>query len=165
MSILNLLRVEVGQVGVLPSTVKMCTTDNFATITGAGYLTNSMLVGGFKPTDVLEVIYSYSQSDGTGTFGTFTLSITSGVITLTPSAGYRIISGTTAAYGGGGTSNAFTVTGLTVNSKGSAVIRASTNAVSIAKALPGTDTLTITFSADPGAATTVDYIYTTVAAA
>jgi hypothetical protein len=68
------------------------------------------------------------------------------------------ISGTTAAYGGGGTSNAFTATGLTVNSKVSAVIRASTNAVAIAKALPGTDTLTVTFTADPGAATTVDYI-------
>lgn len=68
------------------------------------------------------------------------------------------IAGTTAAYAGGGTSNAFAATGLTVNSKVSAVIRASTNDVAIAKALPGTDTLTVTFTADPGAATTVDYI-------
>lgn len=80
-------------------------------------------------------------------------------------AGFRVISNTTAAYAGGGTSNAFTATGLTVNAKGSAVIRASTNSVSITKALPGTNTLTITFSADPGAATTVDYIYTTAASA
>jgi hypothetical protein len=88
----------------------------------------------------------------------------SGTAGLVADAGHRLISGTTAAYGGGGTSNAYTATGLTVASVGSAVIRASTNAVSICKALPGTNTLTITFSADPGASTTVDYIYTTAAA-
>ncbi len=89
----------------------------------------------------------------------------SGTAGKTADAGYRLIANTTAAYAGGGTSNAYAATGLTVNSKGSAVIRASTNAVSICKALPGTDTLTITFSADPGADTTVDYIYSTAAAA
>lgn len=87
----------------------------------------------------------------------------SGTSGLVVDAGAKLIAGTTAAYAGGGTSNAYAVTGLTVASVGSAVIRASTNAVSIAKALPGTDTLTITFSADPGAATTVDYIYATAA--
>lgn len=76
-------------------------------------------------------------------------------------AGARIIANTTAAYAGGGTSNTFVATGLTVGAKGSAVIRASTNSVSITKALPGTNTLAITFSADPGASTTVDYIYST----
>lgn len=75
--------------------------------------------------------------------------------------GARIIAGTTSAFAGGSTSNVFTVTGLTVSARGTAVIRASTNAVSIAKALPGTDQLTVTFSADPGAGTTVDYIYST----
>jgi hypothetical protein len=89
----------------------------------------------------------------------------SGTAGLVVDAGARIIANTTASYAGGGTSNAFTATGLTVASVGSAVIRASTNAVSIAKALPGTDTLTITFSADPGASTTVDYIYSTAAQA
>lgn len=68
------------------------------------------------------------------------------------------LAGTTAVYGGGGTSNAFTVTGLLATDAVSAVIRASTNAVSIAKAVPTADTLTVTFSADPGAATTIDYI-------
>ncbi len=77
--------------------------------------------------------------------------------------GARLIAGTTGTYAGGGTSNAYTVAGLAVTSVGSAVIRASTNAVSICKAVPGTNTLTITFSADPGASTTVDYIYSTAA--
>jgi hypothetical protein len=75
-----------------------------------------------------------------------------------PRATLGIIAATTASYAGGGTSNAFTATGLTASSKVSAVIRASTNAVAIAKALPGTNLLTVTFTADPGANTTVDYI-------
>jgi len=88
----------------------------------------------------------------------------SGTAGLVADAGHRIISNTTATYGGGGTTNQFVATGLTAASKGSAVIRTSTNSVSITKALPGTNTLDITFSADPGAGTTVDYIYTTAAA-
>ncbi|WP_231861886.1 hypothetical protein [Legionella hackeliae] len=79
-------------------------------------------------------------------------------------AGYRIIANTTAAYAGGGTNNVFVATGLSAGAVGSPVIRTSTNSVSITKALPGTNTLDITFSADPGAGTTVDYIYTTAAA-
>lgn len=78
-------------------------------------------------------------------------------------AGARIISGTTSSWGGGAASNAFAVTGLTAACVGSCIIRTSANPVSIVKALPGTNTLTVTFSADPGAGTTVDYIYTTAA--
>jgi hypothetical protein len=89
----------------------------------------------------------------------------SGVSGVLEDAGARIIANTTGTYGGGGTSNAFTATGLTSAAKGTAVIRTSTNSVAITKALPGTDTLTITFSADPGAATTVDYIYVTASQA
>jgi hypothetical protein len=87
----------------------------------------------------------------------------SGTAGLVQDAGMRIISNTTAAYAGGGTSNTFTATGLTSSAKGTPTIRTSTNSVSITKALPGTDSLAITFSADPGANTTVDYIYTTAA--
>lgn len=85
----------------------------------------------------------------------------SGIAGLVVDAGARLISGVTAVYGGGGTSNAFAVVGLSATAHGSAVIRTSTNAVSIVSAVPGTNTLTVTFSADPGANTTVDYIYTT----
>lgn len=66
--------------------------------------------------------------------------------------------GTTAAYGGGGTSNAFVATGLVATDIVVATILASSNSVSIASAVPTADTLTITFSADPGAATTVQWI-------
>jgi len=89
----------------------------------------------------------------------------SGTAGLVTDAGARIVSDTTGAYGGGGTNNVFAAVGLTVAAKGAAVIRTSANSVSITKALPGTDTLDITFSADPGAGTTVDYIYTTASQA
>ncbi len=72
--------------------------------------------------------------------------------------GASVIAATTAAYAGGGTSNAYVATGLTASSIVTAVILASTNAVSIAKAVPSANTLTVTFSADPGADTTVNYI-------
>lgn len=64
---------------------------------------------------------------------------------------------TTAVYGGGGTSNAFTATGLAATDIVVATILASANAVAIAKAVPTTNTLTVTFSADPGAGTTVQW--------
>lgn len=73
-------------------------------------------------------------------------------------AGFAIIANTTGTYAGGGTSNAFTVTGLTASCIVTASILTSTNAVSIAKVVPSTDTLTVTFSADPGAGTTLNFI-------
>lgn len=76
--------------------------------------------------------------------------------------GATLLWGTTLAYGGGGTSNAFVATGLTAASFVTANILASTNSVSITKAVPSANTLTITFSADPGAGTTVTWHALTV---
>lgn len=64
---------------------------------------------------------------------------------------------TTATYGGGGTSNAFTATGLLSTDIVVATILTSANSVSVTKAVPTANTLTITFSADPGAGTTVQW--------
>lgn len=132
---------------------------NFATYNGtAGQIDDS----GYSPTDASKAKVAMLNAVPVVANNLVKFSATTGTIS---DAGARIISNTTAAYAGGGTSNAFTATGLTSASVGSAVIRASTNAVSIAKALPGTNTLTITFSADPGSGTTVDYIYSTAAQA
>lgn len=78
-------------------------------------------------------------------------------------AGFSVLANTTAAYAGGGTSNAFVATGLGATSIVTAVILTSTNAVSIVKAVPSANTLTVDFSADPGAATTVSWIAITPA--
>ena len=61
------------------------------------------------------------------------------------------------ASGGTTATRAYTVTGALSTDVATAVIRASTNAASIQKATLTTDTLTVLFSTDPGASTTVDY--------
>jgi hypothetical protein len=81
-----------------------------------------------------------------------------GVGSILQDAGYYLKANTTASYAGGGTSNAFTATGVTAGMIITANILTSTNAVSIVKVVPGSNIITITFSADPGAATTVNWI-------
>lgn len=61
------------------------------------------------------------------------------------------------ASGGTTATRAYTITGALVGDVATAVIRASTNPVSIQKATLSSDTLTVLFSGDPGASTTVDY--------
>lgn len=63
----------------------------------------------------------------------------------------------TANYAGGGTSTAITVTGAAATDLVFAQIQASTNAVSVVKVVPTLNTVTVHFSADPGAATVVQY--------
>jgi hypothetical protein len=72
-------------VGTLPSLKFMVTTDNFATITTAGYLNSSNIdsANPMAPTDVVMVLYNYDPRFQTGTFEIFTVSITvQGVISL-----------------------------------------------------------------------------------
>ena len=88
----------------------------------------------------------------------------SGTTGLMVDSGAGIRSGVTGTYAGGGTSNAFTVTGMTSAWIVTAVNLTSTNSVAITKVVPSANTLTITWSADPGAATTVNWIATTAAA-
>ncbi len=171
-----------------PSVFAGTSDQTSAVITTAGAVADLVASGVFKVRDIIFMNYDI---DGTPGQAIYTVTATSdgSLVAYTIPAGYlaaannlsdvlsvstartnlgaqasaSIIANTTATYAGGGTSNAYTATGLTVSSKVSAVIRASTNAVSICKALPGTNTLTVTFSADPGANTTVDYIALTAA--
>jgi len=80
-------------------------------------------------------------------------------------AGYNLKSATTASWGGGSTSHTFTAAGLTSASIVTAVIVTSANAVGIAKLVPGTDQIAVTFTADPGAGTTVNWIATSAVVA
>lgn len=90
MSLLKLFRVEVGEVGVLPGTVKMVSTSNLATITAAGYLNgvgNQLPTVSLAPSDVIECLYSFNESTGAGSFTLLTVSISHGVITLSVNSG------------------------------------------------------------------------------
>lgn len=83
MGIVQLPTALVAQVGNIPTLKTMGTTDNFSTITTAGYL-NAVNADGFAVSnnDLIFVEYSLNQATGVGTIGIFTVSITNGVITL-----------------------------------------------------------------------------------
>jgi hypothetical protein len=88
MGVLQIQQVEVGEVGTLPVSVKMTTTDSLATITTAGYLNNQAVLGvNLSVADVLAVFYSAVVSNIGGlqsaSFGIFTVSLSNGVYTLT----------------------------------------------------------------------------------
>lgn len=85
----------------------------------------------------------------------------SGTAGLVVDGGYAFHAGTTGTYAGGGTSNSFSVTGMASSWIVTATILTQTNAASIVKAVPGTNALVVTFSADPGANTTINWIAST----
>lgn len=64
------------------------------------------------------------------------------------------------ASGGTTATRAYTITGALASDVATAVIRASTNAATVEKATLSANTLTVLFSTDPGAGTTVDYTVT-----
>ena len=90
MSLLNLVRVSVGAVGVKPGKLKMLSTSDLTTITTAGYLNG---VGGqlppldVAPSDIIECLYSYNLSTDVGTYVVLSVSIHNGVITLSDAGG------------------------------------------------------------------------------
>jgi hypothetical protein len=73
-------------------------------------------------------------------------------------SGYVFSGKTTASWGGGGVTHQFAATDVLASSIVVANILTSANDVSICKVVPGSATLDITFSADPGAGTTVNYL-------
>lgn len=86
MTIFNLERISVGQVGIKPGSLKMVTSDNLVTITTAGYLNNmgTLILPNLQiaPSDVIECLYSYNVTTDTGSLVYLQPSITNGVITL-----------------------------------------------------------------------------------
>jgi hypothetical protein len=90
MSLLELERISVGQVGLKPGSVKMLTTDNLATITAAGYLNGigNQIVPplALAPSDLITCLYSYNASTDMGTLAFLQPSISNGVITLNVAA-------------------------------------------------------------------------------
>lgn len=87
----------------------------------------------------------------------------SGTAGLVVDGGAALHAGTTSAYAGGGTSHAFTATGMASSWIVTASILSQSNAASIVSAIPSSNTLTITFSADPGANTVINWTAVTAA--
>lgn len=114
MSIIFISVGNAGQDGQYPRRNQMVSSDSLSVITTAGYLNRSNTSGyQIFPTDVWDVIYSYTPASGfqsasafgTGTYASFTTSISGGVITLVPyvSAGnvlLPVVSGDFAVFNG-----------------------------------------------------------------
>lgn len=138
MGILNIVTDTPGQGGVNPRRVKIITTDNLATVTASGYLNNQVQQGYIlQNTDVIDMIYSYSTTLGSGTYGEFTVNLNGGNVTLTASSGggggviLPVVSGNAAVFsgtsgqiadGGGAPILSTTVSGQTISSSTTAAI-------------------------------------------
>lgn len=140
--------------------LRLVCTNTYAEVTAANFVSAAITDFGanFNATDFILVNYG---SDSTSE-AVLRPSISGANITLVPSAGAKVTTGTL-SWGGGGASNAFSLPGLTTSSKIVTTITGSANTVSLDKAVKSTDTLTVTFSGDPGAGTTIDYIMTSAA--
>src|ERR1700722_6179387 len=94
MAIRNLTVDFTGEVGVVPRTIRLDTTDVLATITQTNYLRSYASNFGVSlyPSDVL--FASYSNGSGGITTGQFILSFSGGTITLIPSSGQGSVIGT-----------------------------------------------------------------------
>lgn len=86
MSVFNISRIQLGEVGVKPGSLKMVSSDNLVTITSAGYLNNmgTQLLPSLAiaPSDVIECLYSYNVITDSGSLVYLQPSISGGVITL-----------------------------------------------------------------------------------
>jgi len=78
-------RIAIGEVdssiGYLGN-VSMITSDNLATITTAGYLSNSTAAGGLSSSDIVKAVYSYGTASQA--FGIFSVTTSGGINTLVP---------------------------------------------------------------------------------
>ncbi len=128
-------------------------SDNWATITASAYFND--LINDLKVNDL--IIVQSTTERGFLRVNSVTTNVTT-VHDLYPNPAYVARYAGTHAYGGGGTSTAITVTGVLASDIPMASIKASTNNVSVTKVVPTADTITVHFSADPGASTTVQYI-------
>lgn len=214
MAILNVNTDYTGQVGILPRTVKILTTDSYATITAANWIQGAVQMGyNFYPTDVFLISYEnneygffkavfsgnditlepnvaqgdvmlpvtagnlaeFANTEGTisdsgiaavnvpvysslpvviGNFPRF--STTAGAISDTgiPVTSIQLVTSIKAqvlSWAGGSTSHAFTITGLEAVGVVALTQASAANPETIASFVVTTNTVTITWTGDPGA--------------
>lgn len=98
-------------------------------------------------------------SAGDVTVTAYGAGVTGAANTLAGLTAVGIKRGTTAAYAGGGTSNAFVATGVVATDiVVASILSETTNTVALTTVVPGAATITATFTADPGANTVLNWI-------
>jgi hypothetical protein len=126
------------------------TSGHFAMFDGT---TGTINDEGYSPSDATKTkVAMVNASPTSGNIAKF-----SDAVGTVADAGFAVKAAQTAQWAGGGVSNAFTATGVTTGSIVTATMATSTNAVYIERVSPGSGSITVTFSADPGANTSVFY--------
>lgn len=152
----TLSQVNGGQNGTAATLYSGSTDQLLSAVITAGAVADAVAAERLKVGDILFVRYDV---DGTPGFALLQVSSTSdGSLVYVPTYPQGVTHGVLPTWGGGSASNAFTLSGVLSTDDIVAVIKASANAVSICKVVPTTNTVTITFSGDPGAGTIVTYI-------
>lgn len=83
MGILSITTDLAGELNDNPRRVRIISTDNLAAVTTAGYLNaKTLLTNNIFPTDIIDMVYSYSSATNSGTYEVFIPSFSAGVITL-----------------------------------------------------------------------------------
>jgi hypothetical protein len=146
-----------GLAGTAPMKFVASTTDSLATILAAGYLND--LTDKVKANDSIDINYadtSVSPTVITATYGTFQVVVSGGNTSLVQHNGIHAAKYTNA---GGSATVSITDSAITTSSVVVAAIQSSANAVTIEKVTPGSGTLTVLCSGDPGASV-ISYIAT-----
>jgi len=156
--------IDVGFLGSeqsVPSALRGLAASGVKITTGAPTATVGQWIPGAKVTNAVDGTFYINTGTTAAPVWSIGGTITNGSVTLAKLAAgispSHIIKFGGTASGGTTATRAYSIPGVVATDVAICVIRASTNAASIQKATLTTDTLTILFSTDPGAGTTVDY--------
>lgn len=142
-----------GQIGLNPRIVQIVCNGTISEVTALNAFNPPVLMDNqFKATDMVCCHYGTDKS----AFGIFTPVITSSGVSLVAWNNAAITKqGITPVWGGGGNNHSFVVPGLDLGWNAICSIKTCSNAVAITTTTVGTDTLTVGFTGDPGAGTSL----------
>lgn len=160
---LTLSQVSGGLTGTAPRLFTASTNDDLAAITATGYVDDLVANGNMNRRDIIFVTYDVDGTPGQGTYfisDTNSLDPYLGVGLDTSIRGLiGVKSSGTSTFGGGSVSNSFAATGVAPTDVVVASNLTIGNAnVAINKVTPATNSITVTWTADPGAGTAVQWV-------
>lgn len=157
MAILTIKTVQTGLVGVLPSIAYINTTNTLAEAQAAGFLNKEVANGASFSIPCLAIVATKETPTSAAVVSTFNVQHSGVNWSLTPLTN-SIAYAAQATTAGGAAAEAITVTGaLATDLAFVQMVDPGTNTVSVVQAVVTANTLTVTFSADPGNDAIVNY--------
>jgi len=159
MTILSYRFDNIGQAGDSPQFAYLATNNSLAELTAPGFL-NSLVAQNVPVSNTIMMLATYKNIPSSKKTQQALFSVTNNADdwSLTRVT-QNIISTTSTWLGGGSATHVFNTPGITSQATGSVSMFSSTNNVYIVSAIPGNNTITVTFNANPGSFTIISYIY------